>query len=35
MGAKGVEAAAAVVGGGYTGEKLVDTGVTVMTKDKL
>jgi len=35
MGAKGVEAAAAVVGGGYTGEKMVDTGVTVMTKDKL
>ncbi|MDR2726270.1 MAG: substrate-binding domain-containing protein [Candidatus Adiutrix sp.] len=35
MGAKGVEAAAAVLGGGYKGEKMVDTGVTVMTKDKL
>ena len=35
MGAKGIEAAAAALGEGYQGEALVDTGVTVMTKDKL
>jgi ribose transport system substrate-binding protein len=35
MGARGIEAAMAVLGGGYQGETLVDTGVTVMTKDNM
>ncbi len=35
MGSMGMAAAKAAMGAGYTGAKVVDTGVTVMTKDKL
>ena len=35
IGAMGIEAAAAVLGDGYKGESLVDTGVSFITKDKL
>ncbi len=35
MGYMGMKAAEQVLGAGYTGAKVVDTGVTVMTKDKL
>ncbi len=35
MGSLGMKAAAQALGSGYTGPKTVDTGVTVMTKDKL
>lgn len=35
MGYDSIRCAADVINGGYKGEKLIDTGVTVMTKDKL